>query len=117
MICTQVNFRINRVVSESGSRMRKGIRPREQRISSGFEFERGNSCSEKSAWQGPSGDDDAISREVDDAAEGDQGEETGEVEEAAENREIFYDQLAKSPPEQTRPLPFVDETAQEEEQE
>ena len=115
MICTQVNFRINRVVSESGSRMRRGIQPQEQRISS--EFERGDGCSVKSAWQSPSGDDDAISRQVDDAAEDDQGEETGEVEEAAENREIFHDQLAKSPPEQTRPLPFVDETAQEEERE
>ena len=99
----QVNFRINRVVTESGSR---------QKISPVLEG--GDSCNEKSALESPAGDDDTIGREVDD-----QREDTGEVGEAAvgENLEKIADKIAKCAPEQTRPLPFVDETAEEEEQE
>ena len=53
--------------------------------------------------------DDVTSWKVADAKEGDQGgEETGDEEEAVEEK------LAKSPSEQSRPLPFVDETAEEE---
>lgn len=50
-------------------------------------------------------------QEVADAKEGDREEEETEDEEAA----AVDEKLAKSPPHQTRPLPFVDETAQEEE--
>ena len=96
----QVNFRINRVVTESGSR---------QRISPVLEG--GDSCNEKSALESPAGDDDAIAREGDD-----QGEDTGEAA-VGENLEKIADKIAKCAPEQTRPLPFVDETAEEEEQE
>ena len=53
--------------------------------------------------------DDVTSWKVADAKEGDQGgEETGDEEETVEEK------LAKSPSEQSRPLPFVDETAEEE---
>ena len=67
---------------------------------------------EKIAWQS-SPAEEAIAREVADAKEGEQegGEEAGDEEAAA----VVGEKLAKSPPEQIRPLPFVDETAQEEE--
>ena len=77
----------------------------EKRIAApGFEAE--DACKdprEKSAWKSSSGDgDDVIAREAaDDKEEGD----------VSEN-----EQLAKSSLEQTRPLPFVDETAEEEEE-
>ena len=90
----------------------------EKRIAvAGFEAE--DACKdaqEKSAWKSSTGDDDAKdAREVAEAKEeGDHGEEIGDVEEAAGGEN---EQHAKSSSEQTRPLPFVDETAEEEEEE
>ena len=107
---TQVNFQIYR------SRAR-GVMPEKRIVQAGFEAE--NVCKgaspEKSAWQSSAADDDddVIAKEVADAKEEDHGEETGDVEEA----EMVDEQLSKSHhPEPTRPLPFVDETADEEEE-
>ena len=91
--------------------------PEKRLTAAGFEAE--DACKdapEKSAWQSSTGDNDAKdAREVAEAKEeGDRGEETGDVEEAAVGEN---EQLAKSSSEQTRPLPFVDETAEEEEEE
>ena len=83
----------------------------QQRISPGFGGEKASSeeKAEKIAcWQSSPASEEAIAREA--IAEAKEGEETGDEEEAVEG-----EKLAKSPLEQTRPLPFVDETAEEEE--
>ena len=77
----------------------------QQRISPGFGGEKASS-EEKAEKIAPP--EEASAREA--IAEAKEGEETGDEEEAVEG-----EKLAKSPLEQTRPLPFVDETAEEEE--
>ena len=92
-----MNFRIY------GSRTRGKA---QQRISPGFGGEKASSeeSAEKIACrQSSPPPEEAI-------AEAKEGEETADEEEAVEG-----EKLAKSPLEQTRPLPFVDETAEEEE--
>ena len=107
----QVNFRIYgsrtratqplQRISRAGEKEHSGEKP--QKIEEKLEKIAGQS----------SPAEEAIAREVADAKEGDQegGEEAGDEEAAA----VVGEKLAKSPPEQIRPLPFVDETAQEEE--
>ena len=106
----QVNFRIYRV----------GSGKPQKRISQGLRGENGVAAEEKSS---PSGviianvDDanDTDFEEIEDAKEGDQSDvRAGADDDAPEGAD---DQLAQGHPEQTRPLPFVDETVQEVEEE
>ena len=107
----QVNFRIYRV----------GSGKPQKRISQGLRGEGGVAVEEKSS---PSGggvianvDDanDTDFEEIENAKEGDQSDvRAGADDDAPEGTD---DQLAQGHPEQTRPLPFVDETVQEGEEE
>ena len=101
----QVNFRIYRV----------GSGKPQKRISQGLRGENGVAAEEKSSGDGVIANvDDANDtdfEEIEDAKEGDQSDvRAGADDDAPEGAD---DQLAQGHPEQTRPLPFVDETVQE----